>query len=496
MTRRSVIVVGAGIGGLSLACQLAHRGFAVRVLEKNSSCGGRARTWRSGGFTFDMGPSWYLMPEVFDRFFESLGTDRERLYSLRRLDPSYRVFFSNNGFTDITTDETHNRDTFDGFESGGGRQLQRYLADARYKYETAMREFVYREYSNLAQFLNRRMLLEGIRLNVLGSLDRHVRKYFHDRRSRQILEYHMVFLGSSPYNAPGMYAILSHVDLHQGVFYPDGGMGTVVAALERLARSTGVEVLLDHEVTGIETTGRQARRVRVRGGEVFEADVVAVNADYAFAETALLDPRARSITERAWKRKTLAPSFFILYLGLSKRLSRPLHHTLYLAPDWDRDFDDIFKHPAWPLNPCFYLSCTSKTDPTVAPPGGETVTILVPVACGLPDTDDLRRRDRDLLVRHVETTLGERIADSISVERVYSPRDFRADYNAYNGTGLGLAHTLSQTAIFRPPHRSKKLDNLYYTGAYTHPGVGVPMALISSQLVADRIEKEGRNDER
>ena len=492
MMRKSAIVVGAGIGGLSLACQLAHRGFAVRVLEKNASCGGRARTWRSHGFTFDMGPSWYLMPEVFDRFFESVGASRERLYPLKRLDPSYRVFFSRDGFTDVTTDEAGTRALFDGFEPGGGRQLERYLADARYKYETAMREFVYREYSNLAQFLNRRMLLEGLRLNVLGSLDRHVRKYFHDRRSRQILEYHMVFLGGSPYNAPGMYAILSHVDLRQGVYYPDGGMGTVVGALERLACAQGAQILLYHEVTGIEATGRRASRVRVRNGEAYEADVVAVNADYAFAETTLLDPAARSITERAWKRKTLAPSFFILYLGLSKRLARPLHHTLYLAPDWDRHFDHIFKHPAWPLDPCFYLSCTSKTDPTVAPPGGETVTILVPVASGLPDTDDTRRRYRDLVIRHVETTLSERLQDSISVERVYSPRDFRADYNAYNGTGLGLAHTLPQTAVFRPPHRSRKLENLYYTGAYTHPGVGVPMALISSQLVADRIEQEGR----
>ena len=449
--------------------------------------GGRARIWQSSGFTFDMGPSWYLMPEVFETFFESLGTRRESLYPLQKLNPSYRVFFSPDEQVDMVVDEAKNFATFEGFEPGGGFQLRRYLADARSKYETAMSEFVYKEYSSPLQFLNRRMLVEGAKLNVLGSLDRHVRRYFRDRRSRQILEYHMVFLGSSPYNAPGMYAIMSHVDLSQGVFYPRGGIGTLVNSLEKVALSAGVEILLDHEVTGIEASGRRVRRLRVDGKGAFDADIVAVNADYAFTETRLIDAPYRSYPERFWKRRVLAPSFFILYLGLSKKLSRPLHHTLYLAPDWERHFDDIFHRPAWPTRPCFYLSCTSKSDPSVAPTGCETVTILVPVASGLDDTDDERRRYRDHLIRHVETVIGETLEDSIVVERTFSGRDFISDYNAYRGTGLGLAHTLFQTAVFRPSQGSRKLENLFYTGAYTHPGVGVPMTLISSQIAAKKI---------
>jgi len=485
VSERGVVVVGAGIGGLSLAILLADRGWAVKVLEKNLAPGGRARTWSQGGYTFDMGPSWYLMPEVFERFFARVGRTRESAYQLVRLDPSYRVFFSPAEHVDVAADPAVNRELFERLEPGGGRQLDRYLDDATYKYETAMREFVYKEYASVGQFLNRRLLVEGMRLNVLGTLDHHVRRYFRDRRARQLLEYHMVFLGSSPYNAPGMYAIMSHVDLRQGVSYPLGGMGAVVRALEGIARQKGAEILYGHEVDRVETDGRRARAVHAAGVGSFEADAVAVSADYAFTESRLLAPTDRSYSRRYWQRRILAPSFFMLFLGLSKKLSRPLHHTLYLAPNWERHFDEIFRRPAWPGHPCFYLSCTSRTDPGAAPPGGEALVVLVPIASGLDDSHDARQRYRDFVLRHVESVLGEPIQDSIAVERIYSPRDFRSDYNAWEGTGLGLAHTLFQTAVFRPSHRSRKLENLFYTGAYTHPGVGVPMTLISSELVAD-----------
>ncbi len=277
------------------------------------------------------------------------------------------------------------------------------------------------------------------------------------------------------------------MDLTQGVFYPAGGMGTLVKAIAREGAVRGVEVLVDHEVTRIEGGNGRVRRVQVEGRGSFDADIVAVNADYVHAETKLLDPVHRSYPPRYWRRKVMAPSFFVIYLGLSKRLSRSLHHTLYFSEDWDAHFRTIFDAPAWPERPCFYLSVPSLTDPTVAPEGCETAVILVPIAAGLEDGDDTRQRYRDAVIRHVEEMTGERLADSIVVERVYSPRDFLADYNAHQGTALGLAHTLMQSAVFRPRHRSARLSNLWYTGAYTHPGIGVPMTVVSSGIVAGQI---------
>jgi phytoene desaturase len=483
------IVVGAGIGGLATASSLAHSGWDVTVLEKNSQVGGRARLWETDGFRFDMGPSWYLMPEVFERFFESVGKKREDYYGLHRLDPYYRVYFGPEESVEITSDLERNAALFESFETGGGQRLKDYLKQAEYKYDIAMREFLYRDYSSIFDFFNRRIIFEGLRMNVLSGLDRFVSRYFRDRRARQILEYAMVFLGTSPKAAPAMYSIMSHVDLNLGVFYPDGGLSGVAEAMRRLAEDLGVEIRTEAEVRSINVDRGVVRSLET-DSEAYEGDAVVMNADYAHVETQLLEERFRSLSPRYWRNRVLAPSMFILYLGLNRKLESLQHHNLYFSADWYRHFDTIFERPRWPENPCFYVSCISKTDSHSAPAGCENVFVLVPVAPGMDDSQEVRERYAEDVIRHLESITGERIGDSIAVKRIYSHRDFIKDYNAYGGTALGLAHTLGQTAVFRPSHRSRKVKNLFYTGHYTHPGVGVPMVLISSKVVTDIINGE------
>ena len=481
--KKRVAIVGGGIGGLAAAALLAREGCEVTVLEKNDQTGGRARLWSAQGFQFDMGPSWYLMPEVFERFFALFGKKVEQYYQLQPLSPYYRVFFNPREPIDVGPDPGQVAALFEGFEPGGGERLGRYLAQARYKYDVAMREFLYRSYDSVFQFLNRRILIEGTRLGVLGRLDRFVRRYFTDRRARQLLEYAMVFLGTSPQDAPALYSIMSHVDLTLGVHYPLGGLVQVGRAVRRLAEEQGAVVRTSCEVQRIVVEGGRARGVQTAAGRI-EADAVLVNADYAHAELDLLEPAFRSFAGRYWGRRVLAPSMFILYLGLNRRLGSLAHHNLYFAPRWEEHFRTIFRSPAWPEEPCFYVSVISKTDPESAPPGGENVFVLVPVAPGLEDTDERREAYAEALIAHLERVTGEDFHTGVVVRRIYSQRDFIADYHAYRGTALGLSHTLGQTAVFRPPFRSRRVPNLYYTGQYTHPGVGVPMVLISAQVAA------------
>ena len=482
------MVVGAGIGGMACAALLAKSGFKVTVVERNNQTGGRAGIWQKDGYTFDMGPSWYLMPEVFERFFAKFGRKTSDYYELRRLAPSYRVFFGQGEAHDVPPDRAGVAALFDCLEPGGGVKLGRYLDEAAYKYKVAVGEFLYREYRTLFDFLNWRMLTEGLKLNVLGKLDAAVRRRFSDRRARQILEYAMVFLGTSPNAAPAMYALMSHVDLTQGVFYPLGGLAAVAQGIRRLAEAQGVEFRLSTEATKIVTANGRAVCVEARGADGGPVRLpcagVVANADYAHVETELLAAADCSRPRRYWEKRVVAPSMFLLYLGVNKRLERLAHHNLYFQENWDVHFDTIFKKPAWPENPCFYVSCITKTDPPMAPPGCENVFVLVPVAPGLDDTDAVREAYADQVIRHVEQVTGEEIAPVIGVRRIFSHRDFSGDYHAWQGTALGISHTLMQTAVFRPPLRSRKVSNLYYAGQYTHPGIGVPMVMIAADVTA------------
>ena len=491
---KQVVVVGAGIGGMAVAAQLAKDGFHITVVERNDQAGGRARIWQKDGYTFDLGPSWYLMPEVFERFFANFGKKTTDYYELVKLDPSYRVFFGPGEMHDVPPDRARTEALFDRLEPGGGAKLARYLDEAAYKYKVAVGEFLYRDYRTLFDFLNWRMMTEGLKLNVLGKLDAAVRRRFADRRARQILEYAMVFLGTSPNDAPAMYALMSHVDLTQGVFYPLGGLSAVAQGLRRLAEEQGVRFLLSTEVTKIATENGRAVRVEARGPDgaavALPCDAVLANADYAHVETELLDAADRTYPRRYWETRVVAPSMFLLYLGVKKRLEKLVHHNLYFQENWNVHFDAIFKQPAWPEEPCFYVSCISKTDPGMAPPGRENVFVLVPVAAGLDDSDAVREAYAEKTIRHVETVTGEEIAPHIETKRIFSHRDFAGDYRAWQGTALGISHVLLQTAVFRPAMRSKKVANLYFAGQYTHPGIGVPMVMIAAEVSAGNVRRD------
>ncbi len=489
MAGKKAVVIGGGFGGLSASSYLAKAGWDVTLLEKNSDVGGRARVWRKDGFVFDMGPSWYLMPEVFEQFFADLGRSRQDYYELYQLEPYYRVFFGAGESVDIDRNLDRTKGIFDTFEPGGGEKLVRYLKQAEYKYNIAMSEFLYREYRSLFDFFNRRLMLEGTKLNVFQNLDRFVGRYFSDRRAKQILEYAMVFLGASPKNAPALYSIMSHVDLNLGVWFPRGGMASFVDGTRRLAEEHGVRVLTDHPVRRIVVENGRAVAVEADGSS-FDADLVLANADYPHVETTLLEERYRSYPAKYWKKRVMAPTMFIVYLGLNRKIPELVHHNLYFDPEWNNHFSAIFDKPAWPETFSYYVSSASYDDPGVAPEGHENVFFLLPVASGLDDTDEIRSHYYERLIDHLEGLIGTTIRESIVISRIFSHRDFAADYNAYQGSALGIAHTLGQTAVFRPSQRSRKVKNLFYSGQYTHPGVGVPMTFIASKIIAESINRE------
>jgi phytoene desaturase len=486
-----VIVIGSGFGGLAAAALLARDGHEVTVIEKNEQIGGRAGVYREGGFTFDMGPSWYVMPDAFDRFFAEFGKRPSDFYELRRLDPSYRIYFGGGGVLDIPADLRRTYALFDALEANGARKLRNYLASAREKYDYATRELLYRDYRTLFDFQDRRTIVQEASLHLFENLETFVSRYFESDRARKIVEYSTGFLGGSPQNTPSLYHIFSHLDLTRGVYYPDGGIRRVAYAIRDLALSHGAQFLFNEPVTKIEVAGGRARgAVTARG--CYPADIVLVNADYAHAEMTLLDEPYRSYPADYWEKRTLAPSAFVCYLGVKKKIRGLTHHTLFLDMEWEKGFDLIFdpKRAAWPDHPSYYVNVPSRTDTTAAPDGCDALIILALLAPGLPDTPELRERFYNLILDHLEQSVGEPVRDAIAVKKIFSLNDFRDRYNSFQGTAFGLSHTLWQTALFRPSHQSRRVSNLYYVGQYTHPGIGVPMALISSQIVARGLGNE------
>ena len=446
-------------------------------------------TWEKDGFRFDMGPSWYTMPDVVEKFFQEFGEKPSDYYDLVRLSPSYRVFFGKNDILDLPTEMAEIKKMFAQLEPEGAEKLERFLKQAKYQYEVALDAFLYKEYKSLADMFNWRMLKEGTKLHVFDNMESFSRRFFTSERARKLLQYTLVFLGGAPKKTPALYALMAYIDYELGIWYPQGGITKMVGAIKSLAEKHGAKIIYNAEVSEIIVEQGEAKGVKI-GEQVYPADIVIANADYAHVETTLLPKQYCSYPEKYWQKKTIAPSAFLLYLGLNTKIPQLDHHNLLLHNDWVEHFDKIFDNPGWPDKPSSYLNCTSKTDPSVAPEGKETLFLLVPIAAGLPDTPEIRKEYADKILADIEATIDFPIRQHIEVFRSITINDYRQLYNAYQGTALGLSHTLMQTAFFRPKQRSKKVKHLFYTGQYTHPGIGMPITLISSQIVRDIIRKE------
>jgi phytoene desaturase len=486
---KKVVVIGAGIGGLGTAGLFAKKGYDVTVLEKNATLGGRANIFEADGFKFDMGPSWYLAPDLFEHFFKLMDERVEDHMDLVRLSPSYRIFFRNDPKPlDIHSDIAVDSAAFEAIERGSAEKLRAYLKQSEYQYEVATQHFMYKNYDTVFDFFNRRVMTEGQKLSVFSKMHSFVSRFFKTKKLQQVMEYTMVFLGTSPYEAPALYNLMSHMDFNQGVFYPQGGFYELIRALAGIAEKNGAVLRSNTPVTEIIAVNGSATGVRLESGELLEADIVISNADMWFTETHLLDERWRALPQKYWNKRVMAPSAFIMYLGVKERLPNLIHHNLLFSEDWRANFDDIYKTPKLPDDPSLYICAPSITDPSVAPEGKENLFVLVPIASGLTMSEEQKHAYGDRILQVIERDMDlPGLREKVEYRRIYTVEDFAADYNAYKGTALGLAHTIWQTAIFRPNNRSKKVRNLYYVGAGTNPGIGTQICLISAELVYKRV---------
>jgi len=488
-TDESVVVVGSGFGGLSTACYLADAGLDVTVLEKNEQLGGRASVLEADGFRFDMGPSWYLMPDVFERFFGHFDREPSDFYEMERLDPHYRIFFKDGDTAAVTDDREEMYDLFESYEDGAGDALEEYLDTSETHYEVAMNDFVYTDRPRLRDWIDPDVMRAApIGLQLIGTMDDYVSDYFEHPKLQQITQYSLVFLGGAPSNTPALYNMMSHVDFNLGVYYPENGMRSVVDACVDLGEELGVDYVTDAEVTEI-VNRKDGFLVESKAGDV-RADYVVSDADYAHTEQELLPEHERQYDADYWDSRTYAPSAFLMYMGVEGDVEPLEHHTLVLPTDWEDHFEQIFDDPAWPEDPAYYLCVPSKTDDDVAPGEHSNLFALVPVAPGLEDTEEVRTWYRDLVLDDIAENTGVDLRDRIVFEETFAISEFADRYNSREGTALGLAHTLRQTALLRPPHRSDACPGLYFTGSYTTPGIGVPMCLISGEHTADALVED------
>jgi phytoene desaturase len=480
---RHIIVIGSGFAGLSAACVLAKEGFKVTILEKNDQPGGRARVWEQDGFTFDMGPSWYWMPDVFENFFALFGKKPSDYYQLKRLDPGYRVYFGKDDVMDVPAQMPQLETLFEETEPGSSAGLQQFLKQAAYKYEVGMGEYVFRPSHSITEFIDYNLIKKSFSLQLLGSMSKHVRRYFKNPKLIKLLEFPVLFLGATPQNTPAMYSMMNYADLALGTWYPQGGMNQIVKAMVNLATELGVDIKLDTEVTQIETKDKLAHSIQTNKG-VYQADFVIAGADYEHVDQHLLDKPDRNYTPKYWDSRTMSPSSLLFYIGTNKKVPGILHHNLFFDEDFELHAKEIYTTPMWPTSPLFYVCCTSKTDSGAAPEGGENLFFLMPIAPGLQDDDSTREKYFDLMLDRFKHITGNDIRSSIVVKRSYALNDFKADYHSFKGNAYGLANTLQQTAFFKPAMRAKHIKNMLYTGQLTVPGPGVPPAIISGQVAA------------
>ena len=483
--KKNICVIGSGFSGLSSATYLANKGHNVYVLEKNSKLGGRARQFSSKGFTFDMGPSWYWMPDVFEKYFNDFDKNIEDYLKLKRLDPSYKVFFDD-GHIDVPANYQALKDLFESMEEGSGDNLDLFISQAEKKYKVGIQNLVYKPGLSIKEFIDRDTITGVFQLDIFKSMHSHIRKYFKNEKIIKLLEFPILFLGATPKNTPALYSLMNFADIKLGTWFPEGGMYKIVEAMVELAKEKGVKFYPSEEVKKFSYVNKKISHV-ITTKKTYDADFVVCSGDYQHFDQNIVDQKYRNYSASYWDKRTLAPSSLLFYIGLDKKLKNISHHCLFFDKDFEKHAEEIYSTPRWPSEPLFYASFTSNTDKTVAPKNHENMFLLIPIAPDLEDNRIIREKYFDLIISRLEKLTRQNIKDHIVYKKSYGIRDFKKDYHSFKGNAYGLANTLFQTAILKPSIKNKKLDNLYFCGQLTVPGPGVPPSLISGNVVAKEL---------
>jgi phytoene desaturase len=487
--KKTISIIGSGFSALAAASYLAKSGHEVTVFEKNDSIGGRARQLKAEGFTFDMGPSWYWMPDVFERFFADFGKKTIDYYELIKLSPAYRVYYGVDDFIAIADNLPQIVKDFEAIEKGSGQVLKEFMAEAKSNYDIAIKELVYRPGVSPLELVT----VETAKKvgQFFSNISKDVRKKFKNERLIHILEFPVLFLGAKPSDTPSFYSFMNYADFGLGTWHPKTGMFDVVLAMESLATELGVTFVTNANVEKINVENKKARSIVVNG-KTISSDIILSGADYHHTET-LLDKEFRAYSEEYWDSRVFAPSSLLFYVGFNKKMKNTSHHSLFFDVDFEQHAKDIYDEPQWPAEPLFYANFPSLTDETAAPQGMESGFFLVPLAPGIIDTEDLRNEYFDKIIDRFELLTQQEIKNSIIFKQSFCKNDFVSEYNSYKGNAYGMANTLLQTAFLRPKLKSKKVQNLYFTGQLTVPGPGVPPALISGKLVSELVNKQFLN---
>lgn len=482
---QEIAIIGSGFSSLSAACYLAQAGNKVTVYEKNNSIGGRSRQLKKEGFTFDMGPSWYWMPDVFERFFNDFGKKTSDYYELIKLSPAYRVYYGINDFVSIADNLEEIITTFESIEKGSGEKLKNFMAKAKSNYDIAIKDLVYRPGVSPLELIT----LETARKidQFFSTISKDVQREFQNKKLIQILEFPVLFLGAKPSNTPSFYSFMNYADFGLGTWHPKNGMFDVVKAMESLALELGIKFEFNANINKIVVENGKAVALIVNNSRV-EANIILSGADYHHSET-LLDSEYRMYSEKYWESRVFAPSSLLFYVGFDRKLDNISHHALFFDVDFDQHARDIYDEPKWPDEPLFYANFPSITDLSAAPEGMESGFFLIPLAPGIEDNPKIREEYFEKIIDRFEILTQQKIKNNIIFKESFCKNDFVSDYNSYKGNAYGMANTLLQTAFLRPKLKSKKVKNLYFTGQLTVPGPGVPPALISGKLVSELIKK-------
>lgn len=486
MSKKVIKIIGSGFSSLAAACYLAKQGHEVTVYEKNATIGGRARQLKRDGFTFDIGPTWYWMPDVFERFFGDFGKKPSDYYNLKKLSPAYSVYFDTLDFVTIADNLPAIKTVFEDIEAGSGAALEEFIDEAKSNYDIAIKDLVYRPGESPLELVTPQTMMKMGQF--FGNISKDIRKRFKNKRLVKILEFPVLFLGAKPSDTPSFYNFMNYADFGLGTWHPENGMYSVVLAMEQLAKELGVHIQTNAAVEKIVVENGKAAGLIINGQRI-DADIIVSGADYHHSET-LLDEKYRQYSENFWNRRTFAPSSLLFYVGFNKKIENVEHHTLFFDSDFDVHAKDIYDTPKWPDEPLFYASFPSKTDAVAAPDTMEAGIFLIPLAPALEDTPELRERYFEKIITRFEDLTQQEVKNSIIFKESFCVNDFVSEYNSYKGNAYGLANTLLQTAFLRPSLRSKKVKNMFFTGQLTVPGPGVPPALISGKLVAGLIEKQ------